>query len=196
MLNAYSNGTVRSPAALVILDYITNTILPALEAQAAAEAKSNYVGTYVSTDENLNASVTIAFNESSVPGIVSGLSVTNWTFNGTDVLAGPLFNGVKPRLEPSIPKQRPDGVPGQVAFQASVQVQTLTYTAAMEVPDSGVIGTWTGFYTTNGDFVYTDQTQYGGVGSNMFVFDVDGEGRATSCSPAIDRVTLKRKEDN
>lgn len=194
MLNAYSNSTIRSPAALVILDYVTNTILPALEAQAAAEAMANYVGTYVSTDATLNASVTIGFNESSVPGVVSGLSVTTWIFNRTDILAGPLFNGMKPRLEPSIPKQTRDGLPGQVAFQASLNVQTLTYNAAMAIPDSGVIGPWTGFYTTNGDFVYTDAARYGGVGLNMFVFDVDGEGKAVACSPAIDRVTLKRKE--
>ncbi|EXJ84280.1 hypothetical protein A1O3_04947 [Capronia epimyces CBS 606.96] len=196
MLNAYSNQTIRSPAAILILDHVTDAILPALEAQAAAEARANYVGTYVSTEETLNASVTISFNESSVPGIISGLSVTAWTFNGTDILEGPLFNGIKPRLEPSIPKQTPDGLPGQVAFQASHQVQMLTYRAAMDVPDSGVVGTWTGFYATNGDFVYTDSTRYGGVGLNMFVFDVDGEGRATACSPAIDRVTLRRRVDD
>ena len=195
MLNAYSNSTIRSPAALVILDYVTNNLLPALEAQAAAEAEKNYVGTYVSTDKHLNASITIGFNESSVPGIVSGLSITTWIFNGTDVLAGPLFNGVRPRLEPSIPKQTPDGARGQVAFQASTSVQTLTYMAAMEVPNSGIIGPWTGFYPTNGDFVFTDQQRYGGVGVNMFVFDVDGEGRATACSPAVDRVMLKRIEE-
>jgi CubicO group peptidase (beta-lactamase class C family) len=193
LLNAYSNQTVRSPAALLVLDYVTNAVLPALEAQAAAEAQANYVGSYVSTDSTLNSSVTIAFNESNVPGIVSGLTVTKWIFNGTDVLAGPFFNGLRPRLEPSIPKQTPGGSSGQVVFQASTSIQALTYTAAMEVPGSGVIGTWTGFYTTNGDFVYTDAYRYGGVGLNMFVFDVDGEGRATACSPAIDRVTLRRK---
>jgi CubicO group peptidase (beta-lactamase class C family) len=198
MLNAYSNGTVRSPAALVILDYVTDTLLPALEAQAAAEAHKNYVGTYVSSDPKLDTSITIGFNQSSVPGIISGLTITRWIFNGTDVLAGPFFNGYKPRLEPSIPKQIPVGSPGQVAFQASVNVQSLTYMAAMEKVDSGVIGTWTGFYATNEDFVSVESQygRYGGASSNMFVFDVDGEGRATACRPAVDRVVLKRKAYN
>lgn len=39
MLNAYSNGTIRPVAALVILDYVTDALLPALEAQAAVEAQ-------------------------------------------------------------------------------------------------------------------------------------------------------------
>jgi hypothetical protein len=185
MLDAYSGSAVRSPAALAILDYVTNAVLPALEAQAEAEAKANYVGTYA--DAALNSSVTVTLNG-------TGLTITAWTFNGTDVLAGPLFGGKRPRLEPSIPQQTPDGSPGRVAFQASTvaQSQTLTYTAAMQNPDSGVIGTWTGFYATNGDFVYTDAARYGGVGRSLVVFDVDADGRATACSPAVDRVTLKR----
>lgn len=196
LLNAYSNQTIRSPAALLVLDYITNAILPALEAQAAAEAMANYVGTYTyaATNGSLNSSVTIGFNESNIPGITSGLTVTKWISNGTDVLASGLFSGLKPRLEPSIPKQTPDGAAGQVAFQLSTRSQLPTYTAAMDVPGSGVIGTWTGFYTTNGDFAYTDSSRYGDVGVNMFVFDVDAEGRATACSPAVDRVTLKREK--
>lgn len=158
----------------------------------------NYVGAYVSTDQNLNASVTIAFNKSTVPSIGSGLTITSWFFNGTDVLAGALFKGKKPRLEPSISKQTSVGTPGQVGFQASVNVQTLTYMAAMEIPNSGVIGTWTGFYATNEDFVFLEpgNRRSGGVSANMFVFDVDEEGKATACSPAVDRVTLKRKTPN
>ena len=196
LLSAGNATSGRSSHTLVILDYVTNSILPALEAQAAEEAKINYVGTYVSTDESLNASVTIAFNKSSVPGIISGLSVTQWTFNGSDVLKGELFGGEKPRLQLSVPKQTPDGSLGQVAFQASLNPQISSYSAAMAIPDSGVIGPWTGFYATNFDFAFTDNRRYGGVEPNMFVFDVDADGKATACSPAVDRVTLKRKEDD
>lgn len=193
MLNAFS-GDGRSHAALTILDYITSTILPALEAQAAAEALSNYVGTYVSTDKNLNASITIAFNQSSVPGVIYGLSITSWSFNNSDVLAGPLWNGIKPRLEPTIPKQTPDGSPGQVAFVASLSEQTLTYMDAMKIPGLRVIGSWTGIYISNGDVFLNDDARYGGVSAGMIVFDVDGSGKAISCSPAIDRVTLQRSD--
>ena len=192
MLNAYS-GASRSSTTLTILDYITNAVLPALEAQAAAEAQYNFVGTYTSSDESLNASITISFNESSVPGIISGLTIARWIYNGTDVLAGPLYGGYKPRLEPSVLKQTPDGPPGQVAFLASLSSATLTYGAAIEVPGSEVGGPWTGFYATNGDFVYTDPApRYGGISPTMFVLDVDGDGRAVACSPAVQRVKLKR----
>lgn len=53
VLNA-SNYTLRGSVANLVLDYVTEVILPALEAQAAAEVARNFVGTYVSTDSNLN----------------------------------------------------------------------------------------------------------------------------------------------
>lgn len=190
LLNAASDSGTRSNATLVVLDYITNTIIPALEAQAEAEARANYVGSYIWTDGQVNASVTIGLNESNIPGITSGLTLTEWVYNGTDVLTT-LVEG-KPRLEPSIPKQTPDGSPGEAAFQLSVNPQLPTYTSAIQGDDSPVIGTWTGFYTTNGDFAFTDQQRFAGIGVNLFVFDIDEDGRATAVSPAVQRVTLQR----
>jgi CubicO group peptidase (beta-lactamase class C family) len=49
-----SSKDIRSDAALVILDYVTETIVPALETQAAAEAARNYVGTYAPSNSTLN----------------------------------------------------------------------------------------------------------------------------------------------
>lgn len=74
MLNAL-RGAARLYTALVILDYVTNIILPALEAQASAEVRKNYVGTYLSTSKDVNFSVAIAFNESSVAGTDPSLSL-------------------------------------------------------------------------------------------------------------------------
>lgn len=192
LLSAASDSGTRSNATLVVLDYVTNAVIPALEAQAEAEAKANYVGKYTFTDGKVNASVTIGLNESDIPGITSGLTLTEWTYNGTDVLKT-LVSG-KPRLEPSIPRQTPDGSPGQAAFQLSSNPQLPTYTSAMQGDDSPVIGTWTGFYTTNGDFAFTDQQRYAGIEVNLFVFDVDEEGKATAVSPAVQRVTLQREK--
>lgn len=194
ILSASSDAGTRGEAMLVILDYVTNSIVPALEAQAQAEAIANYVGTYTSTGDQVNASVTIAFNQSDFPGVASGLTLTEWSFNGTDALAS-LIQG-RPRLEPSISKQTPDGSPGQVAFQLSPWAQPPTYMNAMQEPNSSVLGTWTGFYSANRDFGFTDLTRYAGIGVNLFVFDVDGEGRAMAVSPALQRVTLRRKTDD
>ena len=191
LLAANTNNTERLPAALIVLDYITNSIVPALEAQAAAEATSNYVGSYISTDPTLNSSVTIAFNESTVTGASSGLSIDSWISNGTDVLATSLFGGIKPRLLPSIPNQSEAG--GRVAFQASQYPQTNSYLAP-GASKLGSIGPFTGEFNTNYNWFSAGLNAYGKLGVDMFVFDVDGEGRATALTPAATRATLRRKE--
>ena len=182
-----SDAAARGGVSNVILDYVINAILQALEAQAAAEASLKYVGTYVSTDSKLNSSITISLNKSTAPGHPTGLSISRWISNGTDALLG-VFEGVEPVLLPSIPKQTEGS--GQVTFQASTYLQTSSY----EDGPKSVIGPFTGFYGTNIDWAVAGQELYGGVGVKMFVFDVDAEGDATALSPAAMRVTLQRKK--
>ena len=181
ILDASTNATLRGSVTNTVLDYVTKTILPAFEAQAAAEAARNFVGTYVSTNTNLNSSVTVSLNES------SGLSISSWISNGTDVLASSLFDGKKPRLLPSIPNQS-DGA-GKVAFQTSKNPQTNSYTVASDLG----IGPFTGEYATNFDWLTVDQRHYGGLGVNLFVFDVEEGGNATAVSPVVTRAKLARK---
>lgn len=189
-LNGHSNETLRSSAANVILDHIAEAVLPALEAQAAAEAVRNFMGTYISTDPNLNSSVTISFNEFTVEGSLSGLSISSWTSNGTDALA--FFNGVQPRLLPSIPNQSEGS--GKVAFKASTGPQSSTYAPVTELG----LGPFTGAYATNGGWITGDAvlSYYAGVAVNLFVFEVDGAGRATAVSPAVTRMKLERREES
>lgn len=170
----------------VVLDRIAEAILPNLEAQAAAEATRNFVGTYVSTDSNLNSSLQITFNESTVEGTSSGLSVSCWISNGTDVLASDLFAGIKPRLLPSIPNQSKEN--GKVAFQASTNSQFNSYTLAGDLG----LGPLSGFYATKFDWLTVDERHYAGFGVNLFVFDVNEDGNATAVSPAVTRATLER----
>ena len=188
LLEASSNATLRSGVGNLLLDYLTIAILPALEAQAAAEAARHFVGEYVSTDANLNSSVSVVYlnNESS-----SGLVISSWISNGTDVLASSLFQGIKPRLLPSIPNQS-DKVVGKVAFQASTNPQTNSYTTVV-ASDLGNIGPFRGQYATNFDWLTVDLTHYGGVGVNLFVFDVEEGGKATALSPVATRIKLQRK---
>ncbi|KAJ5752433.1 hypothetical protein N7520_009350 [Penicillium odoratum] len=119
---AASTGAERPAVTNAILDSIADTVLPALEAQAAFEATRNYVGTYDSTD-SVNLTITVAFNKSSVITSKSGLSITRWISNGTDVLASDRVQGGRPRLLLSIPKQTVEGKEGQVAFQVTPQPQ-------------------------------------------------------------------------
>ncbi len=176
-----SNDSTRSDVANLVLDYVTEAILPALEAQAAAEAARNFVGTYVSTDPTLNSSVTVSLNES------IGLSISTWISNGTDVLASPLFDGAKPRLLPSIPNQS-DGS-GKVAFQASKNPKSNSFSVASNFG----IGPFTAQYATNFDWLTVDLTRYGGIGVKLFVFDVDEGGNATAVSPVVTRARLEKK---
>ena len=205
ILAASTNETVRGSATNVVLDYVTNAVLPALEAQAAQEARRNFVGTYKYTSTSqpnnatiaFNSSLTIAFNKSTVIGALNGgLSISRWISNGTDMLASPLFGGIRPRLMPSISARGSGGsgpaARSQVAFQASIYPQTNSYTAAAAAGVSGVIGPFTGQWNTNFDWLTVDATHYDGVGVNLFVFDLDAQGSATGVTPAAMKVNLER----
>ena len=192
MLNAYT-GMTRGTSASIVLDYVVNYILPGLDAQADAEAKSKYVGTY-KTNSVPNTSVTIGYNKSgTIGGSNSPLVMTKWTYNGTDVLKGPFFNASTAplHLEPSIPNLN-IGEAGQVAFQLGRNPNYLTYADAMENPNAETIGPFTGMANSNGDFIVIDYDRWAGVGADMIVFDVDADGRAVALTPTVDRVKLQR----
>lgn len=189
---AFLNGATsaaRSEIALGILDAVTATVLPALEAEARAEAKRNFVGAYASAGGTLNATLKIGFNQSTDPTDVhSSLVVTEWMYNGTDILRnGIFFQGSAPRLEQSIVRPAANGRPRQVAFILSNYDQTPTYEAAG-------LGPWTGFYHSNGDFTYTGQQNYGGQPVRELVFDLDEKGAAVKCTPSYQRITLTRSK--
>ncbi|KAK5044843.1 hypothetical protein LTR84_010381 [Exophiala bonariae] len=186
LLDGATNATLRSSSALKVLDSVAEVLIPALEAQAAAEAVLNFVGTYVSTDPKINSSLTVSFNESTVPGSVSGLSLSGWISNGTDPTE--IFVGVVPRLLPTI-SNRSDG-PGQVTLRASTSPQLSTYAAASDLG----IGIFTGFVETNGDWLNTDSFSqyYDGVAINRFVFDVDADGKAVAVTPSATKIKLER----
>lgn len=171
-LSVASNATLRASLTGPILDVVVAAVLPALEQQAAAEAIANFAGSYTSEDPNLSSSVTITFNETTVKNVGAALSVSQWISSGTDMLAS-VIDG-RPRLVLSIPDQGD----GRVAFYA--------------LPSSSVpSGLFTGTQATNGDWILLDAQRYGGFGM-VFVFDVDGEGRATAITPLPTRATLQR----
>lgn len=190
LLNGASNETLRSSAALVVLDSVAELLIPSLEAQAAAEATNNFVGTYVSPDTALNYSMTVSFNKSTVTGSLSGLSLSGWISNGTDSLE--FFGGVIPKLQPTIPNQSVAG-PGQVALKAAVSPQLSSYATASELG----VGPFTGFVATNADWTNGDalSTYYRRAAANLFVFDVDADGSALSVTPSATKVKLERKPE-
>ena len=110
--------TIRSPAALTIINHIAEAIIPVLEAQAASEAAKNFVGTYVPEDTSINSTITIGFNNSDVPTVLAGLSIDDWISNDVDMLKIH-FGGDRPYLQPTR-SNREDGEDGQIAFRSSI----------------------------------------------------------------------------
>lgn len=186
LLNAFydPDPLLRGELALKLINEIAQTFIPALEAQAAAEAVTNYVGTYVSTDPAVNSSLVIAFNESTIPTSASGLSVQSFVSYGVDMLAE-YFASEKPRLLLSIPKELPGA--GKVGFQISVSPQWTSYEAAG-------LGPFTGFYQTNFDFSQYDGPRLAGGALRSFQFEVDERGFAVSVVNGATRLGMKRED--
>jgi CubicO group peptidase (beta-lactamase class C family) len=179
IITASSDTALRSPLALTIADIITSHIIPAMETQAAAEATRNFAGTYKASDETLNSSLTLTFNDtSSDPGIY----ITQWTSNGTDMmpLIPSLLGAASVKLQPTITR------PGEVAFRAMP--------AKMEYPPGTFLGPFLEMMTVNFDWLATDGLTYGGAGTGQFVFNVGDDGRATAVEPIFLRASLERVE--
>ncbi|KAI4167473.1 MAG: hypothetical protein LQ343_007186 [Gyalolechia ehrenbergii] len=166
----------RSAVTPILADIITETMLPALLAQAEVEVEQNFVGTYTSTIEGLNTTLTLSLNKTE--GAKPGLVISKFISNGTDVLNTTAFGRTNPlRLLPSIP----DAGNGQIAFRTS---------AARE--STG--GLFSGLLTVAADWLVVDSGTYGGLATGLFVFDIDENGKAMAVRPAAWRVTLEKKK--
>ena len=171
--------TEKSALASTIADIITTTILPALEAQAAAEATQKFAGTYASSDSNLNSSITFVYNDTSID---PGLYITSYTSNGTDMMPFlPFISGGRTaKLQGSIQKS------GRRAFRA--------IPGKVVYPPGSYLGPFLKMPLLNGDWEQVDGLSYGGVGMSLFVFDVGSDGKATCVSHEATRATLQRVE--
>ncbi|KAL2062054.1 hypothetical protein VTL71DRAFT_6320 [Oculimacula yallundae] len=167
----------KSVLAATIADLVTTTIIPKLEAQAAIEASQNFAGSYQSSNPNLNSSITISYNDSSVD---PGLYITQFTSNGTDLMPFLDLNsgGTTAKLIPSIQEN------GTIAFRAVPG--KITY------PPGSFLGPFLKMLKDNEDWLTIDGLTYGGIGMSLFVFEVGRDGRATCVQPAATRAKLMR----
>ncbi|KAL8703400.1 MAG: hypothetical protein Q9201_003403 [Fulgogasparrea decipioides] len=164
----------RSAVTPLLADFITETILPAMLAQAEVEAEHNFAGTYVSAVEGLNTTVTLALSESE--GAKPGITISSFISNGTDVLNATVFGNENPvRLLPTIS----DAGTGQVAFR----------TSAAREPKGGL---FSGQWNVAIDWLVGDSGTYGGLAVGLFIFDLDEGGKAVSVTPAAWRVSLEK----
>lgn len=176
----------RGSVALKVISRIAESLVPALEAQALAESKKNYVGEYTCDEGGPNSSVVISFDENTIAGATSpALTISRWVSNSTDMLEQ-LTRGVKPQLQLYVPKQ--DDGPGPVAFQYSTVPQYKTYMDAK-------LGPWSGFYDSNYGWASMDHTRYAGVAASMLVFDVNAAGKAEAVRTPSTQMKFRRKDD-
>ncbi|KAK3944422.1 beta-lactamase/transpeptidase-like protein [Diplogelasinospora grovesii] len=164
---------------VAIADLVANAIIPALDAQAAAEAERKFGGVYSSTSQGLNSTFTLSVDRSH--GAAPGLTISPWFSNGTDVLAQ-LAGEIGPppyRLLPSNsdPKAR------KVAFQLVGSVD-----APISAAPPGLF-----LQSVAGDWNYAGLVTYDGTPLSLFVFDTAPDGRAVAGSPAAFGITLKRE---
>jgi CubicO group peptidase (beta-lactamase class C family) len=164
-----SSLTQRTALVSLLADIVTESVLPGLTSQAEAEARESFVGTYVSQDDSLNSTLTLAIDPTGLPGLV----ITRFTSNGTDVLQSQALGASPIRLLHSI-TDRPNG---RIAFRAS----------PAKTPSGGLFARG---LNENIDWLRGDAPTYGGIGVGLFVFDVASNGNATAVSPEAWRVKL------
>ncbi|KAK6433826.1 hypothetical protein LTR95_009991 [Oleoguttula sp. CCFEE 5521] len=171
----------RGKSALLLVDHIATAIVPALEAQAAAEAVKKIAGQY--TSSAVNSSLEISFNETTIPNTSLSLNINSWISNGTDMLAL-YYESEKPRLLVTVPKF--EAGRGEIVFQIAQQEQFPTYQAAGFGPFSGI------YYSTF-DWATFDGDRFLGGSLRTWRTHVDEQGFATQISNDGTRATLVKE---
>ena len=165
-----------SSALSVIFRMIAEIMGPALEAAARKETDTAYSGHYVSSDPKLNSSITITTDDS-----LSGLGVTSWISNGTDMLnTVALFLVPNPSIRlysTGLKKKLSDGN-SLVSWRAVVD----------DMDQSNA----TSFFPTCLNWGSVDGLMYGTIAVDDFVFTLGRDGMATSIEPRVLRSALNR----
>ncbi|RSL53331.1 hypothetical protein CEP54_010462 [Fusarium duplospermum] len=177
-------SSVRALVAGKIGDAVVNAIMPALLEQAATEAERNYGGTYVSTTEGLNSTITITRNKTE--GAPPGLTISRFISNGTDyLLAESSASGT-----PNDPDTTPNRLVPTVVDEKSGRVAMRALTAV----DAPKLNKGTISSLLSADWATAGSVSYGALDMGLYIFDVDDDGKATEVSPVAFRTTLKRKD--
>ncbi|KAI1319648.1 beta-lactamase/transpeptidase-like protein [Xylariaceae sp. FL0255] len=163
-----------SEAIHLVADILSETLIPALRDQAAAETRKNYAGTYASTSsssKNTSSSITLAYNTTLSPSF--GLTLTSFINDGYDVLNNlllPLLGNKQIVLQPSLidPKTRQRGF-----VLTTVPVPTV-YT-----------GLFSKQFAVNAEWLVNNGDTYGGQAFKNFYFDIAADGSVLAAEPAV-----------
>ena len=178
-----SRGINKSIVVATIADLLLDTMMPALEAQAAKEALQNYAGTY--TALNLNSSITVTQTQE------HGLNVTEWISNGTDLCTKPFSAELLCpfSIQQSTDLRSSSSAAGQVAFRTSALPSGTI--ASAEAASQG-LGLFSRQFAVS-DWFFEGTSYTAGIGTDLFIFNVAEGGKATSISPAALRITLDKQ---
>ncbi|KAI1187524.1 beta-lactamase/transpeptidase-like protein [Nemania serpens] len=159
----------RSAKAHLLADLISETILPALRDQAAAETKRNYEGTYTAAGTN-TSTLTLAYNATAGAGF--GLTITSLVNEGADLLRY---------------MQRLLGTSQLVLAPATAdrKARRRGFLATPVVPDGAYTGVFSKLFATDADWLNNNDITYGGQALGTFYFDLAEDGSAVAALPAV-----------
>jgi len=164
-------------------ELVTVPLIRAAENVAVLELQRRYAGTYVSTNSTLNSSLTLGASP------FSGLTVTEFISNSTDVLASPLPSWADPdtttrpwyaQLTPTLLYRNQTALDGEIWRML----------ISLERQEQDEEEIWDDFCITN-----IDAASYAGVALNELVFWNDGDGEITEVELPAFRVTLKKQAE-
>ncbi|KAF5025522.1 hypothetical protein F66182_2427 [Fusarium sp. NRRL 66182] len=174
-----SSDPGRSDITRLVLDAVVGAWLPGLEAQAAAEAKDKFTGTYAPEDKTLNTSLTLVVKPS-----VDGLWVSDWISNSSNILSHQV-EIFKSRGGLCFLPTIHDAVKSKYSFRIRGAVnQTL-------VDRVNAVGPFTG--TGLDDWLTTGQFTFAGDPVDLAIFDLEEDGHAVSVNMPAFNVTLRRQ---
>ena len=180
-----ADTTTRNVEAGILSQLMADTLVPAFEEAARQQAKTNFAGTYASTDtDNVTTTLSLIVEEGK-----AGLGVSTWTRNQVDLLQMfALVSGIPLEYAPSL-RLYPMGLEsnGQKAFRG-------VYEALPVAGGNGIATEMSHGVFTGGCLSWgaVDTPQYGNVGFDDFVFDVDEKGAAVAVTPRVMRKTLSK----
>ena len=161
----------------ILSDLLAATYVPALEAAAKEGANTVYAGTY--TDTESNSTLTVTMN--SDPGLV----ISEWTFNGSDVLA--LYTEIagNASTQSTVAHLYPSGLKSK---NGSIVGWRAVYEVFPKIYDPGSFSvncqTWTS----------VDYLVYGGIGVDEFIFNFNADTtEVASIEPRVLQFSLAKK---
>jgi hypothetical protein len=157
---------------------IVDIVFPALEAAAREQAQAAYAGTYRATN-GLNSSLTLSTSMNA-----SGLGITRWTSNGTDMIevlsvlmGAPLGPDVLRIFPTNLEQENSDGttdVSWRISFDAPTYRQT------------------SGPFSACGTWFAVDALSYGEHGIDQIQFTIGEDGRAVSVGLRAFKIVMEK----